>query len=244
MKNLIRALRAVIKLLRPQAWGPFVEISEMTSFDHAFGPTYSQGGEDIALINCLAQISSGRYIDIGCHHPSRFSVTRLLYQMGWSGVNVDANRSLINEFNKKRKRDINICALIGMGNEQLFTIFEEPALSTSNQEWVEKFLREKQSIRDSEMMVSVKLRTIYEKYFPDTFATLLAIDAEGSDLNVLESLELAALPSARHPKWILLEADPPVENALKAPAVAHALVNGYEAHLVLSFSTLLKKKSD
>ena len=68
----------------------------------------------------------------------------------------------------------------------------------------------------------------------------LSIDAEGSDLQVLQSLEFETLEKSRFPKWLLLEAAPPVSNALQTPAVKLAIEWGYEPHMVLAMSTLLK----
>jgi hypothetical protein len=108
-----RFLKAVFKLANKSSWGPFTEIAEATGFDHAVTVSWAQGGEDLALLHALNGQKSGRYIDIGAHHPSRFSVTRHLYQLGWSGVNIDANEALIQSFNDARKRDINLCLAVG-----------------------------------------------------------------------------------------------------------------------------------
>ena len=124
-----------------------METSELTGFDHAFSVSWSQGGEDLALNAVLTEMAFGRYIDVGAHHPSRFSVTRHLYQRGWSGVNVDANPHLLNELSKKRIRDKNIWAAVGGKTGYEFTIFTEPAISTVNKEWKDKFLTENQKIK-------------------------------------------------------------------------------------------------
>ena len=48
------------------------------------------------------------------------------------------------------------------------------------------------------------------------------------------------LEKSRFPQWLLLESAPPVSNALKTPAVKLTMQWGYEPHVVLSMSTLLK----
>ena len=95
MSRVFRMLRSLLLLRHRRAWGPLVETAETTGFDHAFTVSWSQGGEDLALLSIFAGEIDGTYLDIGAHHPSRFSVTRHLYQRGWTGVNVDANRLLI-----------------------------------------------------------------------------------------------------------------------------------------------------
>ena len=243
-KNAIRFLRALVNLFKKSAWGPFTEIAEVTSFDHAISVSWSQGGEDIALIHALNGQKTGRYIDIGAHHPSRFSITRHLYQMGWSGVNVDANQDLINIFTNHRKRDVNLCTAVGLAQSYSFTIFEEPAISTLNSEWRDIFVGENNKIAREVEVKGRKLRSILDEYQPIKPIDLLSIDAEGSDLQVLQSLEFETLEKSRFPKWLLLEATPPVKNALQTPAVKLAIDWGYEPHMVLAMSTLLRFKRD
>lgn len=52
---------------------------------------YSQFGEDVLLDHLFNQINNGKYLDIGCFHPFKFSNTAELYRRGWSGVNIDAS---------------------------------------------------------------------------------------------------------------------------------------------------------
>ena len=32
----------------------------------------------------------GFYVDVGAHHPKRFSNTYFFYKQGWNGINIDA----------------------------------------------------------------------------------------------------------------------------------------------------------
>lgn len=50
----------------------------------------------------------GFYVDVGAHHPMRFSNTYFFYRMGWSGINIDAMPGSMKEFKKYRRRDINL----------------------------------------------------------------------------------------------------------------------------------------
>ena len=61
-------------------------------------------------------------------------------------------------------------------------------------------------------------------------------------MQVLQSIEFETLEKSRFPRWLLLEAAPPVSNALQTPAVNLAIKWGYEPHMVLAMSTLLKFK--
>ena len=160
--------------------------------------------------------------------------------MGWSGVNVDANQELINAFKKARPRDVNLCAAVGLQPKYTFTIFEEAAISTLDSEWRNKFINENNKIAREVEVEGRKLRSILDDFQPQQRIDLLSIDAEGSDLQVLQSLEFENLEKSRFPKWLLLEAAPPLSNALQTPAVKLAIEWGYEPHMVLAMSTLLK----
>jgi FkbM family methyltransferase len=242
LRKVIRLFRAIFGTMRLRSLGPFTEVYEASYFDHAIAISWSQGGEDLALMSALNISHPGKYVDIGAHHPSRFSVTRHLYQRGWHGVNVDANQELINVFNKVRTRDVNICVAVGMESRYTFTIFDEAAISTVDNEWRNKFVDENNQIARSVDIEGRKLRSILDEFEPHDRIDLLSIDAEGSDLQVLQSIEFETLGKSRFPKWLLLEAAPPVSNAIKTPAVELAIKWGYEPHMVLAMSTLLRLK--
>lgn len=155
-------------------------------------------------------------------------------------MNVDANKELIDIFNEVRTRDTNICVAVGSEKEYNFTIFEEAAISTFNPEWRDKFIGENNKVAREIIVEGRKLRTILDDFEPEKQIDLLSIDAEGSDLQVLESIQFETLEKSRFPRWLLLETTPPLSSALQTPAVALAMRMGYVPHMVLPMSTLLK----
>ena len=48
------------------------------------------------------------FIDVGAHHPMRFSNTYLFYKKKWKGINIDPLPGSMKLFNKLRPRDINL----------------------------------------------------------------------------------------------------------------------------------------
>jgi FkbM family methyltransferase len=237
-----RFSRALLKLINPKTWGVFTEIAEISRFDSAVSLSWSQGGEDLALLNLFSN-QLGNYIDVGCHHPSRFSITRHLYQRGWSGVNIDANSALIPLFNKSRKRDVNLWKAVGSKSQYQLTVFNEPAISTINENWRNKFISENNAVSHIEEVPGVTLREILDKYFASKHCSLLAIDIEGADFDALQTVDFETLSKDKYPDWILLETFPPVSDALHTDSVRYALNYGYIPYLVLSMSTLLKKEN-
>jgi hypothetical protein len=96
--------------------------------------SYAQEGEDrilsalLGLEECNRQ---GFYIDVGAHHPERYSNTFLFYIHGWSGINIDATPGSMVAFRHERPRDINLEAAIADEQKTLiFYEFNEPALNS------------------------------------------------------------------------------------------------------------------
>jgi FkbM family methyltransferase len=243
IRKVLRFLRAYALLINPLKMGVFTEIAEQTNFDHAFSISYSQGGEDLALLNIFSGRTEGSYIDIGAHHPSRFSVTRKLYDLGWNGVNIDANKDLIANFQTSRPRDINICAAVGNLNQYKLHIFTEPAISTTNLIWRDKFLSEKNKVLKTELVSGVSLREILDKHFSNRDLDLLTIDIEGTDFEALASGDFSNLSTERFPSWILLESTPPLNNVVETESIKYAISLGYEIYCILPMSTILKYNS-
>lgn len=76
--------------------------------------SYSQNGEDRVLWRYFERQRNGFYVDIGAHHPFRFSNTALFYEANWRGINVDAMPNSMKAFNKYRKRDVNLESAVGI----------------------------------------------------------------------------------------------------------------------------------
>ena len=43
----------------------------------------TQFGEDNYLINCFPKNYVGKYLDVGCYHPTKHNNTYLMYKNGW-----------------------------------------------------------------------------------------------------------------------------------------------------------------
>ncbi len=241
MSRVLRMMRSLLLLRHRRAWGPFVESAESTGFDHAFTASWSQGGEDLALLSIFAGNVGGTYLDIGAHHPSRFSVTRHLYQRGWKGVNVEANQKLLNKFHDDRVKDTNLFCAVGERDYYDFVVFKEPALSTYDQQWETKFVSEGNEIDRIDRVPGRRLRSIYDEYFETAAVDLLNIDAEGADFEILQSMDFMTLPRARFPRYIQVESEPPMVAALNIPSVKFLIGFGYECFLILPYATILKR---
>ena len=72
--------------------------------------SYSQEGEDMVLRSFFEGKKNykGFYIDVGAHHPYRYSNTLYFYKKGWCGINIEPTPGAIKTFNFFRRRYINI----------------------------------------------------------------------------------------------------------------------------------------
>ena len=173
-------------------------------FDSYALKSYSQEGEDMVLRRLFEKQKTGFYVDVGAHHPKRFSNTYFFYKLGWRGINVDAMPGSMTAFNRMRPRDINIEKPVS-NKKQLLTYyaFNEPALNGFSKELSEE--------RDGKGSYFVKftkdietstLEEILDNNLPKAQTIdFLSIDVEGLDFNVLRSTNLEKY----HPKVILVE---------------------------------------
>ena len=179
---------------------------------------------------------------MGAHHPNKYSNTRILYDLGWNGINIEANPDREMEFRRLRPRDIYISAAVGTEKIYQSTRFHIAALSTTESKWAKDFENSGFDVRDTISVPGISLYEILNKVQDTRSVDLLLVDVEGADLNVLESMDFPNLESRLIPKILVLETRPPVNNALQMPAVKLAIDWGYEAQVVLTSSTILTFK--
>jgi FkbM family methyltransferase len=177
------------------------DIKRLLNSKFFYNKSFSQEGEDIILQRLLPQ-RKGIYVDVGCHHPYRYSNTYLLYQKGWTGICIDPLPGTINLFKKIRPRDI----VIEMGITQKPSIltyyqFNESALNTFNPQVAAKHLESKKyKIINKTKVLTDTLSSILHQYKFNNI-DILSIDVEGMDLEVIKSLDFNIF----RPKTIVIE---------------------------------------
>jgi hypothetical protein len=152
---------------------------------------FSQGGEDLILEGIFGNKKKGFWVDIGAHHPQRFSNTYKFYLKGWNGINIDALPGSMTIFNKLRPYDINLEIPIFNEKKSLtYYQFKEAALNGfSTDISLERNLKSNDLIINQIEMVGYPLKDVLNKYLPANITEIdfFSIDVEGFDLNVLES---------------------------------------------------------
>ncbi len=148
---------------------------------------YSQSGEDMLLCNHIFNNQkSGFYVDVGAHHPRRFSNTYLLYKKGWSGINIDPVPNMQQLF-KERVRDINIS--VGISNKRGFMqyyTFSKSPLNTFEPEVARQQEQKYGNPKEIETEVFT-LREILDNYANNKKIDFMNIDVEGHEIEVLSS---------------------------------------------------------
>lgn len=151
--------------------------------------SYSQEGEDLILRRHFEDKRKGFYVDVGAHHPFRFSNTYIFYKKGWCGMNIDAMPGSMEPFNKFRSRDINLEIAVSDKSEELtYYAFEEPALNSLSRELSEEIRCKRHKILFTKKIQTETLESILDQHLPkDQQIDFLSIDVEGLDYRVLKS---------------------------------------------------------
>lgn len=166
--------------------------------------SFAQNFEDVMIWRALGHIKNGFYIDIGAAEPEVDSVTKVFYDNGWNGINVEPAASPFKRLSAARKNDINLHSLVGenIGFQEFFLIGEECGLSTVLPGLADKHVAAGWSRRTVTMPVTT-LATICEEHVRSEIH-FLKIDAEWSELAILRGANFK-----RFRPWVVLfEATP------------------------------------
>lgn len=162
--------------------------------------SYSQFGEDL-LIQLLFKSKNitPYYVDIGCHHPKRGSNTFGLYRKGWHGLLVDLEDQKVLACQLSRPRDRVILAAVS--NSETFVDIYSPKEFSTNTTINLNAIADKKGFKKIGHIKTRKLDSILEENQVPTDFSLLSIDVEGVDFDVLKSLNLEKYK----PKLICIE---------------------------------------
>jgi FkbM family methyltransferase len=178
-----------------------------SSYSFSFAnKSYAQEGEDMILNRYLEHKENGYFIDVGAHHPWRFSNTFFFYKKGWNGINIDSMPNSMRLFKKVRPKDINLEVGISQEAKELeYFVFNEPAVNGFSKSAKEDILK----LPSYKLLKTLKIRTyrlsdILDQYLPvGKKIDFLTIDAEGMDLEVLKSNDW----NKYRPSFVLAESD-------------------------------------
>ena len=157
------------------------------------GNYFGEFGEDILINRFFRKKNKGIYVDVGCYHPIKGSLTYCLYKRGWRGLNVDLSKISIDLFKLARPKDYNIqAAVTDFDGETQF--FENGMINQQNT------LEDGGTNLKKIKINALKLQTLLDKQNINHI-DFLNIDVEGSDYKVISSLNLNKI----RPKMISIE---------------------------------------
>ena len=130
----------------------------------------------------------GTYVDVGAHHPRRFSNTHFFYELGWNGLNFEPNEEVSSLFKNERPKDKTFpIALTSKPGQMEFHTYSDSALNSLVKRDAELSSTPYNSCGSKLVTVStlaLQLRKNFNKILPSP--NFLDIDVEGSELEVLK----------------------------------------------------------
>ncbi len=193
--------------------------------------SYAQNFEDVMLMRAFGAQADGRYIDVGAADPERYSITRLFYERGWTGINIEPHPDLHARLQEARPRDVNLQIALGAapGHATLYRA-EPPELSTLDPA-AARVLEAQGRARGASIVTVDTLSAVVAAHCPGETVDFLSVDAEGRDGAVLAGADFTRF----RPRVIIVEATRPQsfepsheawEPALLAAGYSLALFDG------------------
>lgn len=160
--------------------------------------SYAQNYEDIMLWRALKHIEQGFYVDVGANDPIIDSVTKLFYDAGWNGINIDPVEKFIEKYHLLRERDASISKAVSdeKGVMQLWQC-DIPGWSTLDKSVAAKHESEGYKGYWSEVSIDTLSAILDEQNFSDIH--FLKVDVEGAEYSVLKGNDWS-----KYRPWIVL----------------------------------------
>ena len=160
--------------------------------------SYAQNFEDIMLWRALGHVEAGCYVDIGAQSPDADSVSRVFFEHGWRGLNVEPSPHYAAMLRERRPDETVLQALIAE-DAGASCFFEIPGsgLSTMDEAIAQKHQSAGFDVRESLVPV-ITLDTLLMQV-GDRDIHWLKIDVEGAELAVVRGWKRAS-----HRPWVLV----------------------------------------
>ena len=198
---------------------------------------YSQNFEDLYLSRLFSDVDKGFYVDVGAWHPSNDSVTKIFYEQGWRGINIEPLKEAFDLLVEDRAGDFNLNLAISdhlsRGKASLAVLGDNPLLNGQHA-LIESAEQESLSKYPSAKYRSVSctnLRDVFEKYVINTKIHFLKIDTQGLEFQALQGLRLEDLPERLFPLVILYNSTLPetrLSSLCRRDCAAYLESNGYK----------------
>lgn len=151
-------------------------------------------------MRALKDVKRGFYIDVGACAPDADSVTRLFYEQGWRGINLEPNPHYLHLLSEQRDGDKNLgIALSDTDGTLTFHVIGDTGLSSLNAEIAAAHAAEGKSSTELTVRVST-LESLWAEHVPaGQDVHFLKIDVEGEEASVIRGADWA-----KHRPWIVV----------------------------------------
>ena len=209
--------------------------------------SYSHEGEDMILARIFYNQNKGFYVDVGAHHPQRYSNTYYFYSLGWKGINIDAMPGSMKIFNQIRPNDINLEIPLSDSKQNLtYYLFNHSNLNGFSNELALERNGCKVGDWEVKLVSEIELQTstlseVLEQYVsPEQDIDFLNIDVEGLDYEVLKSNDWTKY----RPKIVLIEELEMVtlDQINKAKVSAFMYEQGYQLYGKSGYTLIFKRE--
>lgn len=211
--------------------------------------SYAQTGEDLQIAYFVGRNTNVTYIDVGCLWPQEHSNSYLFYERGGSGLCIEPNPTVIDDFRKQRPRDIVLnCGISSQTGRLPYYIHGNPVFNTFSAEVAAEVARDAETREGSQRegrtlidTIDVPVKTLDNAVEDLAFADVcdgkidfLSVDVEGLELEVVTGFSFEVV----RPRVVVVEhirrrkeprrpEDVPVAKAL---AVHGYWLAGYTGH--------------
>jgi FkbM family methyltransferase len=169
--------------------------------------SFSQNFEDVYIRRAFSDVESGFYIDVGAFDPVVDSITKMLYDSGWHGINIEPGPTF-NSFSE-RTRDIHLSFAIGssIGEIDFYYNSADPGASTvvprqSDHDDVSK------GTKKCYRVPVTTLDWIIENFAENEQIHFLKIDIEGGEWDVIRNTSW----DRHRPELLITESTLPYSN--------------------------------
>jgi FkbM family methyltransferase len=158
----------------------------LTELGYARELSFSQFGEDLALLHHFREVPTGFFVDVGALHPFFASNTAALSRRGWRGINLEPVPEALARIARARPRDLNLPYAVSDTPGRFDFVSNDlfSGMAGAQYPWTDP-------ARDPARTISVEARRLddlLDEYLPaGQHIDLLCVDCEGYDFEVIRS---------------------------------------------------------
>ena len=155
--------------------------------------SYAQNGEDVVLWRALGGVTDGRYVDVGANAPEADSVTKLFYDRGWSGLDVEPVAEWAEALRASRSRDtvLEVAVTAEDGGEVVLHESAGTGLSTVRADYAQDAVGLGHEMREQRVPTRT-LAGLVAEHLGGEEVHFCKIDVEGAEAAVLAGADLQA----------------------------------------------------